>query len=93
MNSLGRPDILRMQRDGWKFPGHGVRVGNGWAVMAIDPRGNYDLQLIADPGDEPQKWCDDAGPRSEGDQFQLDLSPSRQNAETNMLEACAPQTS
>jgi hypothetical protein len=71
MNSLGRLDILRMQREGWRFPDHAVRVGNGWLFLAVDPSGNYDCQLVADPDQEPDKWRDDNGPRSEGAQLQL----------------------
>lgn len=59
--TLGRADILRLQSEGWKFPSTGyVRVGNGWAGLAIDDRGDFSLQVISDPKDEPEKWIDDS---------------------------------
>jgi hypothetical protein len=70
-DTLGRADILRMQRQGWRFPHRGVRVGNGWMVVAVDPRGDYSPEIIADPDDEPEKWADDNGPKCEGAQLAL----------------------
>jgi hypothetical protein len=70
--SLGRTEILRLQNDGWIFfSGGAVRVGNGWLLLALDPRGNYTVQIIADPNDEPEKWADDSGPKCEGAQLAL----------------------
>lgn len=71
MKTLGRLDIEKMKRDGWRFTGNAVRVGNGWTILAIDPDGNYDAQIIADPEQEPDKWLDDAGAKAEGDQLSL----------------------
>jgi lipocalin len=67
--TLGRDDL---QRAGWRFPERGwVKVGNGYAVIATDPEGDYKLQIVSDPDKEPEKWLDDAGPKDEGAQLTL----------------------
>lgn len=68
--TLGRTDMLRMQRDGWVFPDRGwVKVANGWFVLATSPEGDFKTQIVADPEKEPEKWADDAGPKAEVAQF------------------------
>lgn len=70
--TLGRDDLLRMQREGTTFFGDGaVRVGNGWMMMTKDREGNYGCEVVADPDQEPDKWTDDSGPKAEGAQLTL----------------------
>jgi len=70
--TLGRTDMVRMQREGWHFPERGwVKVANGWIVLATSPEGDFKLQTVADPEKEPEKWADDAGPKDEGAQLTL----------------------
>lgn len=71
MTTLGRTDVLRMKREGWQFTGNAVRCGNGYLILATDPNGNYDAQVLADPEQEPEKWLDDEGAKFEGDQLSL----------------------
>jgi hypothetical protein len=71
LESLGWSEILRLQSAGWRFADHGVRVKNGWAVMAVDPKGNHSVQVLADPKDEPEKWIE---AEAESDQPELALS-------------------
>lgn len=72
VSTLGRADMLRMQREGWHFPASGyVRVANGWCVLAVDPRGDFRMEVISDPEKEPEKWADDLGPKCEGAQLAL----------------------
>lgn len=75
MSALSRSEILHRQGEGWSFDSRGVRVANGWAVWARDPRGDLRLEILSDPTDEPEKWRDDAGPKDEGAQLQLALAP------------------
>ena len=49
-HSLGEADLRRMQRQGWRFANGGVRVANGWAMLATNPRGHYEMVVVADPG-------------------------------------------
>lgn len=71
--SIGAVELERMQREGWRFESSGVRVANGWMVMAVSPEGAYVPQILADPEDEPEKWPDASAEPAEIKQGELDL--------------------
>lgn len=68
--SLGRADVVKMIREGWRFGSTAVRVGNGWCGYAQDPRGEFKAVVFADPDDEPEKW---AGAKAKAGDAQLSL--------------------